>query len=269
MTQLTSADLHELIQRFDQSDVVQALILMGSYARNEAGPYSDIDLIRFVRSRTNLLFDEVDGTHLDSKKRLVNISTIDSNEYEKWFVEPYEATKWIAGLRLARVLIDREEFFEKNLQERARNFIWDETIQSRANIEASRRMLGWTEEVHKGLEGLRRGNDHGRLLNALHGLSWGLSEVIQIQRGVLVSSDNSAFDQVELALGDEQTMIKLRRITFGLEENYNLGQRVYAGLKFYLLLHEQMKNVWQEHARNILEHTVEHIRSMLDISEQN
>ncbi len=55
---------------------------MGSYARNEAGPYSDIDLIRFV----------IAGTHLDENKRLINISTVESNEYEKWFIEPYEAT---------------------------------------------------------------------------------------------------------------------------------------------------------------------------------
>jgi predicted nucleotidyltransferase len=51
---LSSLDIDKLAQRFDKADVVQALILMGSYARNEAGPNSDIDLIRFVIAGTKL-----------------------------------------------------------------------------------------------------------------------------------------------------------------------------------------------------------------------
>jgi predicted nucleotidyltransferase len=102
MTQLSSSDIDELAQHFDKADIVQALILMGSYARNEAGPKSDIDLVRFVKARTTL---SDNGTHLHEKKVLINLSTVEPNEYEKWFLEPYEGTQWIAGLRIARALI--------------------------------------------------------------------------------------------------------------------------------------------------------------------
>jgi hypothetical protein len=112
----------------------------------------------------------------------------------------------------------------------------------------------------KGLEGLRRNHDIGRLLNAVHGLSWGLSEVIQIQRGVLISSDNNAFNEVEVVLGDQRRMIELRRITFGITGPYTLHERVMAGLKFYVLLAEQMQNVRQENDIEIIEHTVKEIR---------
>lgn len=260
MTQLTELDIGNLVQRFDKVDVVQALILMGSYARSEAGQNSDIDLVRFVKSGTKL---SDDGTHFYEEKILINISTVEQDEYEKWFIEPYEATRWIAGLRVARALIDRENFFTNGLQIRAHNFLWDTTIQSRADIEASRRMVGWCEEVHKGLEGLRRSNDIGRLLNAIHGLSWGLTEVIQIQHGVLVSSDNNVFNEVELALGDNLEMIELRRIAFGIIGIYSLRERVIAGLKFYLLLAEQMQDIWQINDIKIIEHTVEQIRHFI------
>jgi predicted nucleotidyltransferase len=260
MTQLSSLDIDNLVQRFDKADVVQALILMGSYARNEAGPNSDIDLVRFVKAGIKL---SDDGTHLYEKKVLINISTVEPDEYEKWFIDPYEATKWIAGLRVSRALIDRENFFTNELQLRARNFIWDMTIQSRANIEASHRMVSWCEEVHKGLEGLRRNSDIGRLLNACHGLSWGLSEIIQIQRGVLVSSDNNIFNEIELALGDNKQMIELRRITFGIVGNYTLRERVISGLKFYLLLAEEMQNIWQINDIEIIEYTIEQIRNFI------
>jgi hypothetical protein len=116
-------------------------------------------------------------------------------------------------------------------------------IQSRATIEASRQMVDWSEEANKGLEGLRRKHDFGRLLNTIHGLSWGLSEVLQIHRGVLISSDNNSFHEVELVLDDDRQMIELRHITFGILENYTLTERVIAGLKLYVLIVEQMQNV--------------------------
>ncbi|CAF0793001.1 unnamed protein product [Adineta ricciae] len=253
---LSALDIDELIHRFDQSDVVQALILMGSYARNEAGPCSDIDLVRFVVKGAKL---SNDGTHLFQNRTLITLCTVDENDYEQWFTDPYEATKWIAGLRIARALVNRNGFFTNGLQTRAHDFVWSDEMQSRANVEASRRMVGWCEEANKGLEGLRRSNDNGRLLNACHGLSWGLSEVIQIHRGILVSSDNNAFNEIELALGDNERMIDLRRVTFGITGIKTLRQRVLAGLQFFVLLAEQMFDVWQGTDREIIQHTVEKI----------
>jgi hypothetical protein len=107
-------------------------------------------------------------------------------------------------------------------------------------------MVDWSEEANKGLEGLRRKHDIGRLLNAILGLSWSLSEVLQIHRGVLISSDNNSFHEVELALDDDRQMIELRHIAFGILENYTLTERVIAGLKLYVLIVEQMQNIWQE-----------------------
>jgi len=102
-------------------------------------------------------------------------------------------------------------------------------------------------------------SDIGRLLNACHGLS----EIIQIQRGVLVSSDNNIFNEIELALGDNKQMIELRRITFGIVGNYTLRERVIAGLKFYLLLAEEMQNIWQINDIEIIEYSIEQIRNFI------
>lgn len=254
---LSSLDIDKLIQRFDKPDVVQALILTGSYARNEAGPNSDIDLVRFVIAGTKL---SDDGTYLNENKVLVNLLTVEPDDYEKWFTEPSQVTKWIAGIRIARALVDRENFFTDGLQVRAQNFTWDISMQISANIEASHRMVGWCEEANKGLEGLQRHDDTGRLLNACYGLSWGLSDVIQIQRGLLITSDNNAFIEVESVLDDNTEMIKLRRIVYGTIEHYTLRQRVIAGLQLFVLLAEQMSNIWQATDAPIIEHTVDKIR---------
>jgi predicted nucleotidyltransferase len=42
-----SPDFDSLIKRFDYPGV-KAIVLMGSYARDSAGPFSDIDLIRCI-----------------------------------------------------------------------------------------------------------------------------------------------------------------------------------------------------------------------------
>ena len=259
---LSSTAIECLAQRFDRPDAVQALVLLGSYARGEAGPYSDVDLVRFVRSGTKL---SDDGTHLHDERILINVSSVGPEEYEQWFVDPFQATRWIAGLRVARVLIDREQFFTNGLQRRAREFLWDTSMQLRANVEAARRMVGWSEEVHKGLESLRRQNDFGRLLNACHGLSWGLSEVLQLHLGVLVSSDNNAFNEVEEALGvQNEQIIDLRRIVFGVKGTTSLRQRVIAGLSLYVLIAEQMpSDLEQGNDARIIQMTVNQIRAVL------
>lgn len=78
-------------------------------------------------------------------------------------------------------------------------------------------MVGWIEEVHKGLEGRRR-RDPGRLLSASFDLSWGLSSIVKMQRGVLVSGDNGFFNEVAKAAGEETMWSQLRAIAFGVAQ---------------------------------------------------
>ncbi len=87
----------------------------------------------------------------------------------------------------------------------------------------------------------------------------GLSEVIQIQGGILLSSNNNSFSEVESTLGDNIHMIGLCCITFGVTGTHTLRQRVIAGLEFYVLLAEQMSNVWQSDDIGIIEYSVDQI----------
>jgi hypothetical protein len=95
----------ELVERFDASGV-RALVLMGSHARGEAGPYSDIDLVRF----TNGTDIQGAGSYLYQGHLLV-VSNVLPDEVERWFREPQVATDTVDGLRRARALLDREGYF--------------------------------------------------------------------------------------------------------------------------------------------------------------
>jgi hypothetical protein len=127
---------------------------------------SDVDLVRFLDGSNRRA--QGAGTHLICGY-LVVPSDVTPAAVEAWFTRPEEAVKVIAGLRLAHLLLDRDGSFLAR-QRRVHEFTWDVAMQERADRWASEQMVGWAEEAHKGLEGLRRG-DIGRLLNGRHGLS--------------------------------------------------------------------------------------------------
>lgn len=228
MMGIHNMEFYKLAERFDLPEVA-AVALMGSFARDEAGPFSDVDLVRFT-------FEDIDalpgnGSYLING-RLVVVSQITPKQVERGFTEPETAVEVIAGLRNGRGLIDKVGMFAA-IQARARSFHWDDTLQRKANLWASKQMVGWIEEVHKGLEGIRRG-DVGRLLNARFGCSWGLTRVMCVQRGVLLAGDNTLLAQVTHVMGSNSRWSQLCRQAFGIGQAYTLEEEVAAGLKLYV-----------------------------------
>ncbi|MEZ4737496.1 MAG: nucleotidyltransferase domain-containing protein [Caldilineaceae bacterium] len=229
----SSTDIPLFAQQFDHP-AVNAIVLMGSHARGDAGPYSDVDLVRFVAEEAADLTGA--GSHLRDGV-LVVISNATPKRVEGWFTDPEQATNTMAGLRMARALIDRHDTFAA-IQARAHAFCWTEDLQMKADLWVSEQMVGWIEEVHKGLEGLRR-RDPGRLLNASFGLSWGLSTVVKVQRGILLSGDNGFFQEITHAIGPDSVWSQLYGVAFGVAEVHgrppSLRERVVAGLHLYAL----------------------------------
>lgn len=254
---MTEDEFMVLSQRFWESGV-RAILLMGSYARGEAGVFSDVDLVRLV--------DGIDGiTSLVGahwyKGRLVTVSDATPEQVGNWFTEPQEAVKWIAGLRVARPLFDPDGLFAV-IQARAHAFTWDEAMQAKANRWVSQAMVGWIEEVHKGLEGLRRG-DIGRLINARHGLSWGLNEVMAVYKGVLLSGDNGVWAEVAAASDLPAAWVALRNRAFavnGLDEIVpSLREQIAAGLQLYTLTARLVAPALQDGEREMVTEVVKRI----------
>lgn len=225
-------DWDALVHRFDAPGV-QAIVLAGSHARGDAGPWSDVDLLRFVAEDAKELAGS--GTHLIDGQ-FVNVSNVTATNVERWFEQPHEAVVCVPGVCSARALLDRDGAFAA-VQTRAHAWVWDAAMQGRADVWASKEMVGWIEEAYKGLEGLRR-HDVGRMLSARFGLSWGLSRVVQTQRGVLLTSgDNSFWEEVEAAVGIHSPWVRLRRVAFGVESADQpappLREQIIAGLQLY------------------------------------
>lgn len=99
----------KLVARFDGPEV-RALVLMGSHARGEVGPYSDIDLVCFTYKEMHS-----DAESFLYEGHLLVVSTVGPGDVERWFHEPQAATDTIAGVRCARALLDREGYFAQSV----------------------------------------------------------------------------------------------------------------------------------------------------------
>ncbi len=132
-----AVDWQDLIGRFDRPEAL-ALVLSGSYARGDANPLSDVDLVRFTAETAPSLPGS--GSHL-LDDRLVVVTDVPAGEVESYFVQPELAVGRIPGLRQARPLRDRDGVFAA-LQARAHAFVWDAAMQARADAYASRAMVG-------------------------------------------------------------------------------------------------------------------------------
>jgi hypothetical protein len=228
---MDSAAMAVLMERFVPSEAL-GVMLMGSRARGNAGPFSDVDWVRFASDDQGL---PDDGSYLIDG-RLVVVSTLTPAAIEAIFSDPISTCDNLMGLRTGQILLDRERQLVQ-LQRRARDFVWDDAMQHKANAWAATQMVGIIEEAHKGLEGLRR-NDTGRLLNARFGLSWVLSSIIKMQRGVLLSSDNGMWDEVNRVVGETSAWVRDRWAAFGIDDGTGrpptLREQVIAGLRLYV-----------------------------------
>lgn len=250
----------ELFERFAPEEAA-GVFLAGSRARGNAGPFSDVDWIRVARDDAHL---PGDGSYL-IEGRLVVVNTLTVAFVETIFTEPKTACDYVMGLRTAQILLDGEGTLAA-LQRRARDFVWDAAMRQRANLWASQEMVGIIEEAHKGLEGLRR-NDVGRMLNARFGLSWVLSTIMRVQRGILLSSDNGIWDEVNRAVGETTPWVRYRRAAFGVEDEHGqpipLREQIVAGLRLYVLTAQYLERSLHSAQREMVFATVERIEAEL------
>ncbi|WP_069650135.1 nucleotidyltransferase domain-containing protein [Caloranaerobacter ferrireducens] len=231
-----SESIAERIKKIDREEL-EAIALMGSYARGEACKYSDIDIVCFLKEGNEGRLPDIE---IVDSKYLV-ISYVTREETDKWFCDPEKATECISGLRQSKVIWDPNGYLS-SLKKRAEEFKWDSSLQEKANNYASRELVSWVEEVHKALQGLLF-NDIGRMLNGLYGLTYGLFKVVRVQKGILLTSDNSFFKQVIDYFGEESEFAILGKEAFGIDNTLEVRERVISGLKLFDLITDMLVDI--------------------------
>ncbi len=247
----------KILEQIDKDSVI-SIGLTGSHARGTALKYSDIDILCIVGNKVDLC--PVDIQMIEGK--YVVTSYITMEELENCFIDPVKATLYIKGLANLQVLWD-PAYYLTEVKDRAGNFCWDENLQSKANEEFSRELVSWVEEVNKSLNGLLT-EDTGLMLNGVFGLSHGLFNIVKLQRGILLDSENDLYSQVISTFEGDQQLTELSSMVFGVMP-CPLKERVKAGLLLFHIITDKMMDIIKEDDKKIIDITKMYIKKELQI----
>lgn len=249
----------EIAQQFYKEPIC-AMALMGSHARGEAQPYSDIDLVCITNADHA---PEPETYYIDNQLVVVSYVTIDQTE--GWFTEPKQVVEVIANLREANILIDEHDIYAQ-LKQRAKHFQWTDEHQQKMNTYVGGELVGLIEEVHKGLNCLAQYHV-GRLINANHGLAWGLTYIMLVYHGVLASGDNGLIEGVEQAVGYDSQWSQLHRLSYGIadpeETKLTLKDRLIASLKLYKLTYAHCQSACNQGQQQLINKTISFIHDVV------
>lgn len=203
-------DREALVRRFVDSRTL-ALLLVGSHARGEAGPMSDIDLARHVAAPT----DHGDlACHVDGAGRLVTVKTLQAAREGFALDRPGMAVWQVPALRQAEILFDRDGA-AAGLVERARAFSWAALAEA-ADRHVAGEVAHLTEEALKIAAGVSKGRASQILYGTL-GMTVNLGEAMVVHRRSFIDSENRLFDIALEAMAAEPAWQGAFRIAAGYD----------------------------------------------------
>ena len=171
-----------------------SIVLVGSFARGDFDDYSDIDLHVIVEGvRPTDRFERLDGL------RRLSVKFVQREHQNKVLTEPKAAMWGVLPARQARILHDPQGYYA-DLQRRAQAFTWAQVAEKAGPI-ISHHLAGLTEETHKVLGGLKRG-DLEKAMYAACDLVPSLAHVAALANGALIPTENRYFSTVRAAEAD-------------------------------------------------------------------
>ncbi len=227
-------NLSALLSEFDDPKRFAGVLIVGSEARGDANPHSDIDMVFFALEEPS---DEHEKYRLTYREgRLISLSIKTLSAARAAFSNPVDAIRTIQGLRDSTVLRDSSSKDLTKLKEAAQEFVWTPALQAAANREASYQLMGNAEEVHKVLRGLSERNDL-ILLNGAWGLAIAMPLVMALTNNILSAGDNLFRSHVCQAIGVESSWTFFHAISIGAcpgPSGYSqLAQQAIGGFWLY------------------------------------
>ncbi len=254
------AFLGRLVAELDSDDVT-AIILKGSYARGDATSYSDIDLTQIVKHPPE---EAQQKRFLYREGRLISLSTRTLAQERARLAVPEQAIFVVQGIREARILLEKDGAFSA-LQQEARAFSW-ESLQAAANDYVSRVLMLHTEYVHKILRALLL-HDEIALSETTLDLLFVLTEAVAVQHGVLVSSGNTYFRQVQETAGTDSAWTYYHRLVGGMDTSsvqpLSGETRGVAALRLYQETVKLLRPILCASHRDVMEESVAVIEQAL------
>ncbi len=218
-------DRDDLIRRFVDDETL-ALLLVGSRARGDHAPSSDIDLARHVKAGgagQPILYVN------DAAGRLISVKTFDPASEAEALALPDRAVWQVPTLASAVVLHDRDGDAAR-LIEKARRFDWADLGDAPDRYVADE-VTGYAEETLKIVDGLERGIE-SQIIYATMGMVLGLAETMVVHRRGFIISENRLFETALYLMADHAEWVSSMRQAAGYDEAGPV-ERATAALALY------------------------------------
>jgi Nucleotidyltransferase domain len=199
--------LNTLVVELDNDEIV-GIILGGSYARNEATPFSDVDIACFVAD--SLKPPPKRFIYRDGRLLSIGYRTVADTRNE--LARPERAIFIVSGFR--RVLLDKGGSVSRLMRD-IETFKWG-PLQEAADSYASFGMMLAAEQVHKILSEIVKRDDLALSYAISKLLSW-LTEAVAVQRAVLVRNDSTYYRQVQETVGLASEWTRYHRLAAGVD----------------------------------------------------
>ena len=218
------ANLLERALRIADAPNVRTVVLLGSLSRDEDGPWSDIDLERWVATEAECV--EAFPRYIDGRLLMINTVSVDHVRGE---LRSARNAIWaVPAYRGMRVLVDR--FGDAAAISRAvETFEW-ENVAGDALAFVRLTVAKSAEYVHK-IRGATEKRDEGAALHAARALSSKCLQVVAVARGALIQTENEYFRVVCDAAGPEWTATF--RASLGVEGACEAFAQASAACRLY------------------------------------
>ena len=219
----------------------EAAVLVGSQARGDAGPDSDIDVLAAGPRTFSFRLERRGGL-------LVSMTSRPPEAYRQEMADPGSVGTAVPGWREAVVLHDPEGIAGP-LVEEAEAWTWG-PLELRCDGWVAEEITSLAEEVHKLAESLRTGH-HVKAAVQRSVLSLRLAQVLAVHRRVLYGSENRLWDLVADTMGEEWGLAQ--SAAFGLDGE-PFGETCRAALELYGLAAVETRSLLDERQRRVVRH---------------
>ncbi|MBI5812855.1 MAG: nucleotidyltransferase domain-containing protein [Meiothermus silvanus] len=250
---LTDAFLAALVEEFAPPDCI-GVGLVGSFARGQGKPFSDIDLDFFVPEPPPTRPQSYTLRHRSG--HLVSLKTLTLETQRSELHEPQHAIWAVPGMRQMRILHDPQGHLQQ-LKAEAQAFRW-EPLQAAADAFVSYEVMTSAEEVHKILGGLEAGTP-SQVIYATLGLGLGTATLMAVHRRLLVESENRYFEQLYQALGSESPWARAHRLAVGWKAGA-FKRRGIAALRLYWETFKEVQEVIEDDHLEVIQPVLQTIQ---------